>query len=914
MKTKPIKSFQIHNLLASRAIFAALLLSVFVPSARAANIWWDNDGAVVANVWGQTNNWATTAAGGTDPLAVPLSGDTAIFNVDGLSTAQTVAMNGARVCLGMQFTNGTGGWTLQAHSSANTSETLGIGSGGILVGSGVGPVALSNVASHGFLTIALNANQAWNLNSDLTCGAFLSGAYNLTKSGPNTLTLGSANAGFTGTINVNAGTLTLNSASSLTNATLDMNAADSGAVSFGTASSSLGALTGSRNLALPGGTTFIGNNGASTTYSGALTGGALTKIGSGTLTLSGANTYSGVTAVNGSGTLKIDAGAGGSLYGTSPYSALTLGGTGVGGGTFLYDNTTASVSESQNMGQLTSSAGANTVQLNRTAPQTTALTFGTYGSGTRSLGGTMNFVYGGTPGNIGSDSTINVNFTNSPGSGFMNGANFVDGSDYAYMNASNTYVRHPVYGTDTGFNAASSTLVASVHNLLNGNFTLAAAVSPTSIKVNTGTSISIGCGSFNLQCNNWLVTGGSTLSVNTGSGNVRGGGGSEIIVRADTASDKVVFGYVNDNSTSKLTKTGAGQLSYSGNVAGAITVNQGTLQVNGSAGAGLLTVMNGATLCGGGTIAGTVTVNSGGTIQPSLSGNTNNLKLSNAAAPTFNAGSILKIRVPTNSAADLLSLNNVTPPTFTATGVNLVIDTTGLSTNATGLTIVSAGAIAGTFASVTANNDYTATVHYNAASITVDLAGTITASGTLSAVNTTYGTASPSPASFTVSGSNLTGAPGDLTVTPPSGYEVSLSSGSGYTTSLSVPYSSATLANTTVYVRLAATTAVGTYSGNITIAGGGAASVTVATVPSTVSPADSQPVINQVAVSGGNLILQGTNGTALAIYSIITTTNLTTPLANWITNTTGAFDAGGAFSNGIPVGSEPAQFFQIKTP
>jgi len=41
---------------------------------------------------------------------------------------------------------------------------------------------------------------------------------------------------------------------------------------------------------------------------------------------------------------------------------------------------------------------------------------------------------------------------------------------------------------------------------------------------------------------------------------------------------------------------------------------------------------------------------------------------------------------------------------------------------------------------------------------------------------------------------------------------------------------------------------------------------------------------------------------------------LTTPLANWITNTTGAFDAGGAFSNGIPVGSEPAQFFQIKTP
>ena len=101
--------------------------------------------------------------------------------------------------------------------------------------------------------------------------------------------------------------------------------------------------------------------------------------------------------------------------------------------------------------------------------------------------------------------------------------------------------------------------------------------------------------------------------------------------------------------------------------------------------------------------------------------------------------------------------------------------------------------------------------------------------------DTVYGTAPSPPASFTVAGSGLTGAPGNLTVTPPAGYEVSLSSGSGYSTSLPVPYSSATLANTTVYLRLAAATPVGTYAGNITVSGGGAASKIIAPSPSRVN-------------------------------------------------------------------------------
>ena len=123
----------------------------------------------------------------------------------------------------------------------------------------------------------------------------------------------------------------------------------------------------------------------------------------------------------------------------------------------------------------------------------------------------------------------------------------------------------------------------------------------------------------------------------------------------------------------------------------------------------------------------------------------------------------------------------------------------------------------------------------------------IALTNTLGAVNTTYGTASATPTSFRVSGSSLTG---NLTVTPPSGYEVSLSSLSGYSTSLSVT-ASGTLASTQVFVRLAATAGVASspYSGNISVSGGGASSQTVATTSSTVSKANPQVVVTPYTVS-----------------------------------------------------------------
>lgn len=157
----------------------------------------------------------------------------------------------------------------------------------------------------------------------------------------------------------------------------------------------------------------------------------------------------------------------------------------------------------------------------------------------------------------------------------------------------------------------------------------------------------------------------------------------------------------------------------------------------------------------------------------------------------------------------------------------------------------------------------------------------ITLADTLSAVNTTYGTASATPTSFNVAASNLTPASGNLTVTPPAGYEVSLSSASGYSNSLSVSYSNSMLNSTRVYARLAATAGVGNspYSGNITVAGGGASSKTIATASSTVAKATPVVIVTPYSVTyDGNphsatvASITGVNGETSATVGTVTLT------------------------------------------
>ncbi|MBS1732754.1 MAG: T9SS type A sorting domain-containing protein [Bacteroidetes bacterium] len=100
----------------------------------------------------------------------------------------------------------------------------------------------------------------------------------------------------------------------------------------------------------------------------------------------------------------------------------------------------------------------------------------------------------------------------------------------------------------------------------------------------------------------------------------------------------------------------------------------------------------------------------------------------------------------------------------------------------------------------------------------------LSATPNITNITTTVGVAS-APQSYNLSGTNLTGFPGNITVTAPAGLEVSLSSGAGFGSGVLVPYASATLANTPIYVRIAASAPQGAVSASISNAGGGASTV-----------------------------------------------------------------------------------------
>jgi antibiotic biosynthesis monooxygenase (ABM) superfamily enzyme len=117
--------------------------------------------------------------------------------------------------------------------------------------------------------------------------------------------------------------------------------------------------------------------------------------------------------------------------------------------------------------------------------------------------------------------------------------------------------------------------------------------------------------------------------------------------------------------------------------------------------------------------------------------------------------------------------------------------------------------------------------------ITVSNVATITTTGTLAALTTIYATAS-SNTSFSVSGASLTN---DIIVTAPTGFEVSVSTTSGFGNTVTLTQTSGTVSITTVYVRLKSnsTVAGSPYSGDVTCTSTNAQTVNVATVSSTVT-------------------------------------------------------------------------------
>ena len=154
----------------------------------------------------------------------------------------------------------------------------------------------------------------------------------------------------------------------------------------------------------------------------------------------------------------------------------------------------------------------------------------------------------------------------------------------------------------------------------------------------------------------------------------------------------------------------------------------------------------------------------------------------------------------------------------------------------------------------------------------INTAASLTVNGTLTPFTACSGVAS-STQTITVAGSSLTT---NITLSALTGYEYSLSSGSGFANSLILNQSSGSVATTTIYVRLSST-ATNAAGGNIVISTTGASDVNVATGSATINIA---PSITVQPSTLTQTLVQNTNATTLSVTA--TGSNLT---YQWYSNT-----------------------------
>lgn len=135
----------------------------------------------------------------------------------------------------------------------------------------------------------------------------------------------------------------------------------------------------------------------------------------------------------------------------------------------------------------------------------------------------------------------------------------------------------------------------------------------------------------------------------------------------------------------------------------------------------------------------------------------------------------------------------------------------------------------------------------------VSISGTVISSASqitvspssLSGLNYNYGSGPSTAQNYTLSGTGLSPAAGNITVTPPANFQISVDGGANYySTAQTVAYTGSTLANTTIKVRLTAGLNSGNYTGNVVNSGGGAGSKNVAVSGWVIKPEPTSNVTN----------------------------------------------------------------------
>ncbi len=130
--------------------------------------------------------------------------------------------------------------------------------------------------------------------------------------------------------------------------------------------------------------------------------------------------------------------------------------------------------------------------------------------------------------------------------------------------------------------------------------------------------------------------------------------------------------------------------------------------------------------------------------------------------------------------------------------------------------------------------------------------GTVNVTGTLNAFTTTALNVASAEQSYQVSGTTLTA---DVVITAPANFQISLTTGAGFGTSLTIPFATANAGNTTIFVRYNPTAGT-SHTGNITHTSTGATTVNVAVSgsipagPITIAVARTRPVNDVVTIEG----------------------------------------------------------------
>jgi len=253
------------------------------------SVFWKGGFSGGSNVWALSDgtgnsNWTSDSAGAPTSL-VPGPGATANFSAAG-ATNQGAMVLGANMSIGGIAVSDSTGVSLAADG-----HILALGTSGITVNAGAGPVSLAP-------PITLGAAQTWTNNStnpmtvsgtvinggnlltvagsgSTTVGGAIGGSGGLTQSGPGMVTLTASN-GYTGTTTVNGGTLSVGNGGS-------------GA-----------SINASSSVALSNGANITFNHSDQVTLNTSISGnGSLAKAGLGTLTISATQGYGGATIISG---------------------------------------------------------------------------------------------------------------------------------------------------------------------------------------------------------------------------------------------------------------------------------------------------------------------------------------------------------------------------------------------------------------------------------------------------------------------------------------------------------------------------------------------------------------------------------------------------------------------------------------